>query len=628
MNRKQYHRSLLYTSSLLFFFMHSLQQAIGQNLLDDTIRTTYGAKTTSLFYEEDIKLLKDSVSAIDTTLVSFERFTEIDKKQNFWVDLGANGTAAHSIFFETPQKIGLRSGFDNYELYYKSTDIFPFYNTRSPYIKAYWANGSQGRQVVDIQYAINKTQGWNFGADFYRIATDKQIGAIRSEGDENSKVNIFDIHTSFLSKNNKYHLLFYILRFQNDVNETGGVNAPDTASALDLFQYRSAPIRLSGVKNYQRKIQYHAFQKYKLANSFQPYCVINRLIEVNHYRDYTVSNNNQNSLDVSGKNIYPQSIISQDTTDEINTFEEWNYEVGALGDIRFIKYYAFLKQRIMYFSPVNNPNAYYYETYIGGRLNTKILKKWNLEGRGELSLNGLYNISASMSLFFLNVYFKSVRYSPSLIAQNYKGNNFQWENNFSPSFAEEIGGKIHIQFLKTEIIPQIKITRLGQQIYYGRDLNPYQSNQSQLIISPIVDIKWNLKNIFFIENTTLYTLVTGKDVDIFPVPTWFINGKVYTEFLMFKKYMRLQAGVNIHYQSAYYGNSYNPVLQQFYIQNTFLLKEYWTMDIFANIKIQNFRIFVKYTHINQITDNGYFLVPGYPGQRGSFDFGASWYFFD
>ena len=91
----------------------------------------------------------------------------------------------------------------------------------------------------------------------------------------------------------------------------------------------------------------------------------------------------------------------------------------------------------------------------------------------------------------------------------------------------------------------------------------------------------------------------------------------------------IQAGAELHYKSAYYADAYMPLTQQFYLQTRQKAEGYLLADVFANLRINRTRLFVKMSHVNQgILQSTYFVAPDYLGMRRSFAFGVDWYLFD
>jgi len=99
--------------------------------------------------------------------------------------------------------------------------------------------------------------------------------------------------------------------------------------------------------------------------------------------------------------------------------------------------------------------------------------------------------------------------------------------------------------------------------------------------------------------------------------------------VLYAKALYIQVGVDLHYKSPYYANAYMPITQQFYLQNNQQVEGYILADLYANLRVNRTRLFVKLTHANQgVLQPGYFVAPNYLQMRRGFAFGVDWYLFD
>ena len=96
-------------------------------ILDDSTKLVYGPNTLSYFNLTDQKDNIFKPGVLDTTLYDLGNFTKWDEHHKKYQDLGANGTAMRSLFYNSPQVIGLRSGFDAYDPYVKTKSDFRFF---------------------------------------------------------------------------------------------------------------------------------------------------------------------------------------------------------------------------------------------------------------------------------------------------------------------------------------------------------------------------------------------------------------------------------------------------------------------------------------------------------------------
>jgi hypothetical protein len=133
---------------------------------------------------------------------------------------------------------------------------------------------------------------------------------------------------------------------------------------------------------------------------------------------------------------------------------------------------------------------------------------------------------------------------------------------------------------------------------------------------------------FHFENEAYVTEVSGNTSSNIRVPTLFYTGRFFYRGWWFEETVPVEVGFNIHARTGYFANQYDPVTQQFYVQDDVKVNRYYTIDPFINLSIEKVRIFVKLTYINQPARDGYFVTPFYPGQKRSIDFGVRWIFFD
>lgn len=72
-----------------------------------------------------------------------------------------------------------------------------------------------------------------------------------------------------------------------------------------------------------------------------------------------------------------------------------------------------------------------------------------------------------------------------------------------------------------------------------------------------------------------------------------------------------------------------PLTQQYHLQDRQQVEGYVLADLYANLRINRTRLFIKLTHANQgLITPGYFVAPDYLQMRRGFAFGVDWYLFD
>jgi Putative porin len=115
------------------------------------------------------------------------------------------------------------------------------------------------------------------------------------------------------------------------------------------------------------------------------------------------------------------------------------------------------------------------------------------------------------------------------------------------------------------------------------------------------------------------------------MPTFLINSRLYYTDTTAADNGTFETGIDMHWKSSYMADGYDPITQQFYLQDEFTVYSYPVIDLFLNFRIKSFSAFLKFSHCNEswlAPASGYFVTPLYPGQKKAFDIGLSWSFFD
>jgi len=125
----------------------------------------------------------------------------------------------------------------------------------------------------------------------------------------------------------------------------------------------------------------------------------------------------------------------------------------------------------------------------------------------------------------------------------------------------------------------------------------------------------------------MYQEVTDDEQSI-NVPQIITRNTLYYSNHFFKRALYLQTGVTFNYFTAYNMNAYDPVLSEFYTQNSTEIGSFPRFDFFVNAKIRQTRIYLKAEHFNSAwTGYNYYSAPNYPYSDFAVRFGLVWNFF-
>lgn len=597
----------------------------GSRIMGDTIKNKYDAKSTRFTYERNFKFNDIVFQNPDTIPDNLHRFTDLEKGNNFIQNLGNIGTAQRSLFFEPGHVIGRTSGYHVYDAFYTTPDQVQYFDTRSPYtdISAFFGGG--GRAITDVLFTFNDSTHFNIGLDFNSIRADKQLSTLR-RGDRNVRGTDWNIF-GFLrpQKLPPYLLLFNMTQMDHTVFEQGGIREamtePQTSSHL-FFDYRDEDVVLQDAKSHDKRQGLHIYQQYDLDSIFQVY-------HSGTFVDQTVLFTDIYNLSGSDSLLYTQVKGKVDTIRNEATFREFNNELGIKGRTRKFSYTLFYRSRNLRYRNLKLARQRNWENYLGGTLRQQITPEIFLTATGEYLLGGNYLLSGDFKSSFFNVRYSRLRRKPGYLASLYKGQQKSWSNSFADEVSDNLYGEIILSTNRLRFSPYLRFNRIANYLYYGSERKPEQAASDVLIISPGLHFDYQLSPKWKWASTAVFSHVSGGSAKAYRIPALMANGQIAFRSQVFGGKMMVHTGADLHYRSTYKGLAYDPLVQQFYVQDKFEQKAFVKVDLFLNFRVLNFIFFAKLAHFNQgLLHKGYFITPHFTGTRGTFDMGVTWRFYD
>ncbi len=612
----------------LTFFWIVIAPAISQ-ILDDSTELVYGPSTVKVVYENDLKLNNDEFNEMDTSLYNLENFTYVDQNNRKYQDLGNVGTALFPVFYDLPATIGRSSGFNSYSYYYINPDTHKYYDTKSPLMDLNVVLGGHGRAVIHYGYSQNITPNWNFGINIHKMNVDKQIGADQTEGDRNVDHTSADLYTYWSHPESSYKLLAYVFGMSHKVDETGGILVSEDATRPEKFQYRDNNIRLQDARGVEGNIGYHLYHEFGVLNNLQLYHQSDANRQTYTYQDFA------DGTDVTYYGFYDQFLIDPDSTYQQSVFSDITNEAGLKGGdgaIHYRIYYKnrWIRHRFLYGSDRNDA----LENYLGAFTRFKLKEVFDVSGKGELTQTGEFKLRGVFDSKFVRASYHSVRYRQSNLTQGYFDNHNEWNNSFDRGFINSISGELKLSPGNFDLFPFAEFRTMDNYVYFDTASTPVLAGQTALFSRFGGRFNYFIKtgetegSGFHFENEVYYTLLDESSAEFIRIPDLFYAGKYYWTGRIFNKSVPVQIGFNIYSKSGFFANDYNPVIQQYFVQNTEELPLFVTADFFLNMQIEKLSIFAKVVHANMGGEDGYFITPLYPGQERVFDFGVRWLFFD
>ena len=207
--------------------------------------------------------------------------------------------------------------------------------------------------------------------------------------------------------------------------------------------------------------------------------------------------------------------------------------------------------------------------------------------------------------------------------------NYNWQNDFENVKTQELRFDLES---KKFFNASVSYTGIDDYAYFGipdGGTTPVAMQASERVDYVKVKVEKEFRyRKWALMNTVMYQQVLSGE-DVFNVPQIITRNSLYYQDELFKKALFLQTGVNFRYFTKYNMNAYDPLLAEFYVQNTQELGGFPLVDVFFNAKVRQTRIFIKFEHINSLftSRNEYFSAPGYPYRDGVLRFGVVWNFF-
>ena len=593
-------------------------------ILDDTTHMVYGAHTTMYLKEYDLRFNAPRYRHIDTTIFDSYKISKVEQSIFRLQNLGLEGTALRNIFYMAPDQIGVSPGFNAFNSYFKRPEDFRYYITRSPYSRMSLFLGGSNRSITDVEFSRNDSVMFNIGFGFKTMAIDKQIQSL-GRGDKRVEDTQYGIYTQIRSKNLKYQLLLNFSRTRHIYKESGGV---DTTEIGDFFD-QDVNVFLQNARSEELRTNIHLYQQYAIKDYFEFYNSADLYRQRNEYISDPIGDD---------RDYYDHLLISQTSTTDSTDYRYFQYEFGLKGRINSIYYNGYIKIKkydfhykyavdsMAFGKHVKNPSGK--EKYLGFHAGY-IINNYHLTGGMEYLDTESSNMYLSLIGKYINLKLNRATYKPSFLQQAYMGNHSFWINHFQSISADNVRIKYIFAVGPVMITPMLAYDRVNDYVYFDENKLPAQALSQARILSPGLDFKLKFLRHFSFESEAIYTTVEGEASFAFQIPELFINSRFFYSNVFYSGNLEITTGLDVNYKSAYYGYAYDPVVQQFYLQNDTRVEGSPVATYFIDFKINKVSLYLKMNNLRaSIIQEGYMVAPLYPGLSTNVDFVLTWWFFD
>jgi len=240
-----------------------------------------------------------------------------------------------------------------------------------------------------------------------------------------------------------------------------------------------------------------------------------------------------------------------------------------------------------------------------------------------LKANGIIDVTFRKGIKgILDAEFGLASQEPGYFYTFYQSNHFRWDNELDKQQYRWLGAALTIWKFRVGVTYQ----SVSNYTYLGADSRPVQYGGNINILQATWDQKFRA-GIWNLDMDLVYQAASAPEA--IHLPALAGRASFYPTISLFKNAAIFQPGIDVYYNTLYYSDGYMPATGSFYWQESKKTGNYYYADIFLNLMVKRFRIFIKYQHLNALWGEArYYMVPHYPMQGPAFKWGLSWSFYD
>ena len=525
--------------------------------------------------------------------------------------------------------------------YYEIDDI-NYFHVPTPLTELYYKSAFQQGQQLDAFFTINTSDQFNFSIAYKGVRSlGKYQHMLTSTGN-------FTFTTNYQTKDKRYNIRAHVAA-QDVLNEqNGGL----TDTSLDLFvnddpefsDRGRLDVNFEDGENKLEGLRFYGEHEYELISekdslSYSVLTIGNSIGYEDKNYEYR-----QNSAYAGFGEAYVSTGLSKIVTlEDFNAKAYAHYNNSTLGKLTASVGYTDFNygyNSILILDEGRVPNRLKGNITEAGAEYKKTYKGFELFGKAAINVAGDFdgNYFKGAASYALNennkaeasitVHSVSPNFNLQLHQSDYK--NYNWLRNLDNVKTQELRFE-----LKSKKVADISVSYSGidDYAYFGLaqelDSTPspiqYSERVDYLKVKVEKDIKYKK---YGLANTIMYQNVLAGD-EVFKVPQIVTRQTLYYEDHWFNRALFMQTGVTFKYFTKYNMNAYDPVLGEFYVQDSLELGGFPMIDLFFNAKVRQTRIFFTWEQFNTMfaSKNEQFSAPGYPFRDSVIRFGLVWDFF-
>ena len=627
-----------------------LNDDISLSGLSDSIRTNYGNQRSTRLIKnlnakiEDYLIINhygDTI-IVDTSL-TINKFHKINylRKDNFdLIPFSNTGHTYNSLSYSSEKsKIFPSFGSRAKHFSYMEIEDVNYYDVPTPFTELMFRSVFEQGQLLDALYSVNTSRKFNF------TISRKGLRSLGNYQHFLSSSSNFRFSTNYNSEDKRYMLRTHYVSQKLFAEQNGGIRDQDIIdfeNGNDQFLDRSVfDPYFENADNELVGRRYYVDHNYKLSKKTDS--IISNMLSIGNTISYEKRfyKFNQSSANEYFGESYNFSGIDDKSRLRSFLFKiSADYKTKNLGDFNLgLEYnnhkYSFGNIDSLNISGIPDGIKYSGMTLYGSY--SKRINKFNINANfsssisEDISGNSLdgnlsYKLNDDIDIMGnVSISSRQPNYNFSLFKSNYI--SYNWENNFQNIENREFNLKFKSNKYFNLSLDYIDINNFT---YFTKDnlnaIKPFQYSDNINLIKIRVSRAFSIKK-FFYDSQIQYQKISNAS-GVLNVPEIIARNSIYYSSHLLDKALFLQTGFSISYFSKFYMNSYDPLLSEFYVQNSKKIGGFPLMDFFVNAKIQQTRLYFKLEHFNSsFTGYNFYSAPNYPYRDFSFRFGLVWNFF-
>ena len=540
-------------------------------------------------------------------------------------------------------------GFKAKHFSYLEVSDIRYYSVATPFTELFFNTTINKGQNVDSFITLNTSENLNFSIAYRGLRSEgNYINQLVSTGN-------FRFTTSYFTTDKRYILNAHVT-FQDISNEeNGGITTPEDFESGDAdFKNRQRlQVYLTDAKSFlkgKRLFFDHAFRVNPTAGNNNLYVThqFNYEDKFFEYNQPTVFS----TVDGAEVARFGEAYVASAINDQTRFEKLYNkagvaYENSLLGKFNFFiddyrSNYEY-NRIIMNADGSRIPdNLFLQFNNVGGQYEYQ-KNKWNgrflysrsitNESLSDLDAKLRYNLSDKIQFDFR---YRNINKLPNNNYNLYQSSfiQYNWSHDFKNEKINSLSASIYTPWLNAEA----QYTVLNDHLYFENVSTDAQIAAQTQIVNPAqygnainyFSVKANKEfkfGAFGFDNTFLYQKVDQSDL-ILNVPDFVTRNTLYYSSYFFKKALFMQTGLTFNYFTSYYGNDYNPVVGEFFVQTDKKIGGYANFDYYINFRIRQTRFYFKAEHFNAaFSGYNYYSAPNNPYRDFTIRFGLVWNFF-